>query len=108
MSTLKLDPSPILLLLVVGGAAWWFMNKKARAATVSGGALLPAGSGATVYQAPVPQQSDPLNPLLNAVGAKIGNWLGTTGALSISGPDLTAVTPAPGQWATDEYGNGLF
>lgn len=107
MSTLKLDPSPILLLLVVGGAAWWFMNRKAKAATVSGGALLPAGSGATVYQAPR-QQSDPLNPVLNVLGAKLGNWLGTNTPTAVSGPDLNAVTPGPGQWATDANGNGLF
>lgn len=108
MSTLKIDPNGILLLAVAAGAAWWLMTRKARAQTVNNGALLPAGSGATVYQAPASQQPDPLNPFLNLVGQKIGGWLGTNTAPTVTGPDLTAVSPGPGQWATDAYGNGIY
>ncbi|GEM_PF-4691826 len=109
MSTLKIDPGTILLGAVAIGAAWWLMNRKAKAATVRNGALLPAGAGATVYQAPAQQQQpDPLNPLLNALGQKLGGWLGTNSTPAVTGPDLAAVNPGPGQWATDAYGQGLF
>lgn len=108
MSTLKIDPGTILLLAVAGGATWWLMNRKAKAATVRNGALLPAGAGATVYQQPTQQQADPLNPFLNALGGKIGSWLGTNTTPTVVGPDLSAVNPGPGHWATDSYGQGLF
>lgn len=110
MSTMNMKPDTLLILAAMGIGAWWMLTRQARAQNLSrGGALLPAGAGGTVYQKPVPQQ-DPLNPLLNAIGGKLGSWLGTntSSTPAIVGPDLTAVNPGPGQWATDSSGNGLF
>jgi len=109
---MKIDPGTVVLLAVAGGAAWWLLNRKAAAApaSVRGGALLPAGAAATMYQAPRPQ-TDPLDPFLNALGRKIGGWLGTSGSQSapaVVGPDLAAVNPGPDPWPTDAYGQGLF
>lgn len=111
MSTMNMKPDTLLILAAVGIGAWWMLTRQARAQTVRNGALLPSGAGGTVYQRPVTQQQDPLNPFLNALGGKIGSWLGTNtsqAAPAIVGPDLVAVNPGPGQWATDETGNGLF
>lgn len=106
MSSMKIDPNTILILAAVGIGGWWLLNRQARGQTVRGGALLPGSSGATVYQRP--PAADPLNPLLNAIGGKLGSWLGTNTEPAIVGPDLTAVNPGPNQWATDTSGNGLF
>lgn len=104
-----IKPDTILILAAIGIGGWWLMTRRAGATTVRGGGLLPASAGATVYQRPT--QPDPLNPLLNALGGKLGSWLGTNttaAAPTITGPDLQAVNPGPGQWATDANGNGLF
>jgi hypothetical protein len=108
MSTMNMKPDTLLILAAVGIGAWWMLSRQARAQPLRGGSLLPGSAGATMYQAPVPAR-DPRDPVLNAIGNRLGSWLGTrASAPAIVGPDLTAVNPGPGQWATDEYGNGLF
>lgn len=105
MSSMKFDPTPLILVAALGvGAGWWFLRK--RAATTVSTAQLPAGAVATIPQQP---QTDPWAPLLNGLGGKLGNWLGTnkpTQAMTVPGvPDQIAAQAAPG---VAEFINGLF
>lgn len=109
MGTLNMKPDNLILLAAVGIGAWWLLRRPAQAGMLPARSLLPGSSGATAYARPAASQPDPFNPLLNVLGQKLGGWLGTnTAAPAIVGPDLVAANPAPGQWASDAQGNGLF
>lgn len=102
---MSMKPDTLLILAAVGIGAYWVLTRNSRAGTMARGALLPAGAGATVAQRPAVQ--DPLNPLLNSLGQKLGSWLGTN-TPTVTGPDLQAVNPAPGSSWDPEAINGLF